>query len=62
MAGADAVGEWREAVEEVQRFRAAGGLPNTVAYNALVRADAPKQKACGKAQALRCRCQHALQR
>lgn len=42
MSGADAVGQWRKAVDEVQRFRAAGGSPNTVAYNALVRFDVPQ--------------------
>ena len=36
VSGADEAGQWREAVEEVKRFRAAGGQPNTVAYNALV--------------------------
>ena len=43
VSGADGAGQWREAVEEVKRFRAAGGLPNTVAYNALVRLAVPEQ-------------------
>ena len=44
VSGADVAGQWREAVEEVKRFRADGGLPNTVAYNSLVRLAVPEQE------------------
>lgn len=44
VSGADEAGQWREAVEEVKRFRAAGGQPNTVAYNSLVRPAAQDRK------------------
>lgn len=37
VAAADTAGLWQEALGEVERFRAGGGRPNTIAYNALVR-------------------------
>jgi len=46
VAAADGAGVWREAVEEIERFRAGGGVPNAAAYNALARARPLPQMGC----------------